>query len=127
MRAAALGVVLAACALPPASGPPAPHRPDRVDYLAFREAHADLLEPNCLPSMLHRLPREGPEGDLLILCHWDAEQMPIDIAIDLPAIPAAPSRVHSGGPSASWNPRHSAATAAGVGSAAGVTGHGVHR
>ena len=88
MRAAVLGLALAGCALSPGPPPVAPYVPSRLDYLAFREAHTELHEPNYLPFMLHRFPREGPEGDLLVLCRWDAAQMPIAVRIDPPVIPS---------------------------------------
>jgi len=39
------------------------YRPDRRDYAAFQAAFPDLLEPNYLPFMVHRLPGDGPDGD----------------------------------------------------------------
>jgi len=87
VRAAVLGLAVSGCALFPAPAPPIAHVPSRLEYLAFREAHAGLHEPNYLPFMLHRFPREGPEGDLLVLCRWDAAQMPIEVRIDPPVIP----------------------------------------
>jgi hypothetical protein len=65
------------------------YRPDRREYIAFREAHPEILEPNYLPFMLHRFARQGPEGDLLILCRWAADQMPIEVAIEQRPIPEA--------------------------------------
>ena len=56
-------LVAGACAEPGAPGDSIPYRPDRRDYAAFRAAHPDLLEPNYLPFMVHRIPAQGPEGD----------------------------------------------------------------
>ena len=66
-----------------------PYQPDRRDYIAFRAAYPSILEPNYLPFMLHRFAEEGPEGDLLILCRWDAQRMPIEVAVVEPEIPAS--------------------------------------
>jgi hypothetical protein len=66
-----------------------PYRHDRRDYLAFREAYPDLLEPNYLPFMVHRKPGTAAAGDLLIFCRWPAERMPLRFFIDEPVIPEA--------------------------------------
>ena len=39
------------------------YQPDRRDYAAFKAAFPDLLEPNYLPFMVHRVPGDGPDGD----------------------------------------------------------------
>ena len=41
-----------------------PHRPDRRDYAAFQAAHPEILEPNYLPFMVHRIPGGGSHGGL---------------------------------------------------------------
>jgi hypothetical protein len=87
VRRAVLGSVLAALGGCAASPAPDPYWPDRRDYIAFREAHHEILDPNYLPFMLHRFEDAGPEGDLLILCRWDSDAMPIEVAIEAPAIP----------------------------------------
>ena len=96
MRRARCGwalLALTACLAPPESPDPSEfatlYRPDRRDYIAFREAHREILEPNYLPFMLHRFASEGPEGDLLILCRWDSDRMPIEVAVEKPVIPEA--------------------------------------
>ncbi|MEZ4216407.1 MAG: matrixin family metalloprotease [Myxococcota bacterium] len=66
-----------------------PPPPDRRDYLAFRAAHPDVLEPNYLPFMVHRLPGDGPEGDLLLFCRWDEARMPLAVYVDAPPLPDA--------------------------------------
>ncbi len=78
-----------ACAEPGAPGGEIPYRPDRRDYAAFRAAHPDLLEPNYLPFMVHRIPSEGPEGDYLVFCRWSAESMPLPVYIGSPSLPEA--------------------------------------
>ena len=107
MRAAAValaGIAIAGCAAPWATlssafdrleqsggsaGSDWPYRPDRRDYIAFREAHPGILEPNYLPFMLHRFAGGGPEGDVLVLCRWDGGQMPIEVFVEQPVIPEA--------------------------------------
>jgi len=66
---------------------PAPYQPDRRDYAAFRQAHPNLLEPNYLPFMAHRIPGDEVRGDALVFCRWSSEQMPIRVFIDAEAIP----------------------------------------
>lgn len=65
-----------------------PYRHDRRDYLAFREAYPDLLEPNYLPFMAHRK-RGSAAGDMLIFCRWPAESMPLTFHVDEPVVPEA--------------------------------------
>ena len=51
-----------------------PYRPDRRDYLAFRQAYSELLEPNYMPFMVHRVAirllcaRHNPPSKLFYLC-----------------------------------------------------------
>ena len=102
---AALGLGVTACAALPGSGPGlagddesalppgvsakprAGYRPDRRDYFAFRAAHPGVLEPNYLPYMVHRFAQPGPEGDLLLLCRWPDERLPLRVWIEPPGIP----------------------------------------
>jgi len=96
-RRARAASALAVCALACAGRPEleearverAPPAPDRREYLAFRAAHPDVIEPNYLPFMLHRVPDAGPAGDLLLLCRWDEARMPLRVAIETPRIPEA--------------------------------------
>ncbi len=83
---APLAGVLLACAS--AAPPPIsePYRPTRRDYASFAAAWPDLYDPNYLPFMLHRLP-DGPEGDLLFFCRWDAAAMPLRVAVPAVVIP----------------------------------------
>jgi len=67
---------------------PAPYHPDRRDYAAFSAAFSDLLEPNYLPFMLHRVPGDGPDGDALVFCRWSASDLPLPVYIRSPEIPA---------------------------------------
>ena len=66
---------------------PIRHWPDRRDYVTFREAHPEILEPNYLPFMVHRVAGDGPAGDLLFFCRWPAGQMPLAVFVELPTIP----------------------------------------
>jgi hypothetical protein len=69
------------------SEPPAPYRPDRRDYQEFRAAHPDLLEPNYLPFMVHRVPGAGGGDDALVICRWPLSVMPLPVFIETPDIP----------------------------------------
>jgi hypothetical protein len=71
------------------AGEPAAWMPDRRDYAAFREAWPEVLEPNYLPFMAHRLPGSAAEGDWLVFCRWEAGDMPLAVAIEAPGIPEA--------------------------------------
>lgn len=80
----------AGCAASPVRSDSArPYWPDRRDYRAFGVAHRDLLEPNYLPFMVHRLPGDDPAGDYLVLCRWSAASMPLQVYLEAPEIPAA--------------------------------------
>ncbi len=67
----------------------ADYQPDRRDYMAFRAAWPDVLEPNYLPFMVHRKPSDAASGDLLLFCRWPEESMPIPVFVEEPAIPEA--------------------------------------
>jgi hypothetical protein len=78
---------------------PAAYVHNRDDYLAFRAAHPELLEPNYLPFMVYEVPAE-PESLLarvrrwlgdghggarrLVFCHWQPEDMPLAVWIEPP-------------------------------------------
>jgi hypothetical protein len=85
-----LAAVLAGCATErgaeSSAGPT--YRPDRRDYSAFEAAYPDLLEPNYLPFMVHRVPGDGPQGDALVFCRWNDDDMPLPVYIGPPEIPA---------------------------------------
>jgi hypothetical protein len=98
MRRAVLALLaLAACAADPDAKRPYLH--NRDDYFAFRAAHPDVLEPNYLPFMVYDVPAR-PEGAALrwlrrlglakagerrlVLCHWQAEDMPLSVWIEPP-------------------------------------------
>ncbi|MCZ6785072.1 MAG: matrixin family metalloprotease [Proteobacteria bacterium] len=72
-------------AIPPDSSPV--YNPDRRDYATFREAHPGLLEPNYLPFMLHRFREDPVRGDVLVVCRWEAGDMPLPVHIERPGIP----------------------------------------
>lgn len=66
------------------------YQPDRRDYEAFVQAHGDdIVEPNYLPFMLHRLDDDNPEGDPLVFCRWSSGDMPLAVHVQTPAIPEA--------------------------------------
>jgi hypothetical protein len=83
----ACAALVAACATERGIEPP-PYQPDRRDYAAFEAAFPDLLEPNYLPFMVHRVPGDGPDGDALVFCRWSASDMPLPVYIGSPEIPA---------------------------------------
>lgn len=88
--AAALGCGLLPGALPWRDARPAPdYRPDRRDYATFRAAWPDLLEPNYLPFMTHRVRRGGGLPDVLVFCRWDDDAMPLPVFVEAPVIPDA--------------------------------------
>jgi len=74
---------------PPADAGPMPPAPDRRDYARFAAAYPDLLEPNYLPFMVHRL--DDPDGgdDVLAFCRWSREDMPLSVHVATPEIPEA--------------------------------------
>jgi hypothetical protein len=86
--ALAAAALAAACAGPPEPAP-IPYVPDRRDYSAFRAAHPDILEPNYLPFMVHRVPRSWGRDDLLVLCRWSEAEMPLPVHVATPVIPDA--------------------------------------
>lgn len=89
----ALGALLGCCGALGCAGldgaePRAPYVPERRDYLDFRErAGVELLEPNYLPFMVHRIPAASGDGDDLIVCHWPLERMPLSVFVTPPEIP----------------------------------------
>ena len=95
-RLALLVPLWAACAGGPLGGEPTDrfgeralptrYHPDRRDYASFAVAHETLPEPNYLPFMVHRFARPGGLVDVLILCRWDAAQMPIPVHVETPVI-----------------------------------------
>lgn len=86
-RAALLAALALACASPPLEKPPDGYVPDRRDYASFRAAHPEILDPNYLPFMVHRVPQKGGREDLLIFCRWADDEMPLPVSIELPRIP----------------------------------------
>ncbi len=91
-RAAVAGLCAAGLACGPA-GPsgtastPPPSPADRAAYVAFRAGHPGLPEPNYLPFMLDRFAVGDGADDVLVSCRWDADQLPLAVAIDAPQIP----------------------------------------
>jgi predicted Zn-dependent protease len=95
--------VLLACAFgwgcaEDAEAPP-PYVHNRDDYFAFRATHPELLEPNYLPFMVYEVPAhpEGlasrlrgwlgggkRQGRRLVFCHWQPEDMPLQVWIEPP-------------------------------------------
>lgn len=122
---AACAAALAAAA-PAASAPPAgaaTPETDRRDYDAFRAAHPEwtavLAEPNYLPFLAHALPGAGGATDL-VLCRWDAGQMPLAVAIEAARIPDALQDEFAPRPAADYVAAAERALAAWEGALAGV-------
>ena len=98
-------VILGGCAASPEPGDGARYVPDRRDYAAFRASQPDLLEPNYLPFMVHRIPQEGAEGDLLIFCRWDDDDMPLPVYVEAPVASVWRSIAPSAASWRMWLPR----------------------
>ncbi len=64
------------------------YRPSRHDYERFRAAHPQVIEPNVLPFMAHRV-RTPDGGEALVFCRWPAERFPLAVAIESSPIPEA--------------------------------------
>ncbi|MDX1648979.1 MAG: matrixin family metalloprotease, partial [Myxococcota bacterium] len=82
------------------------YRPTREDYFAFRDAHPGVLEPNYLPFMLYRVPDRAvpawerwlgpvarwlgrtPPGEVLVVCRWADEDLPLRVHVVPPEIGA---------------------------------------
>jgi len=79
----------AGCATPNGAEAPDSYRPNRRDYATFRSANPNVLEPNYLPFMAHRIPGDGPDGDALVFCRPAAKDMPLAVYIAPPVIPDA--------------------------------------
>ncbi len=63
------------------------YQPDRRDYMAFRAAWPDVLEPNYLPFMVHRWPDDPASGDVLLFCRWPADVMPLPVFVEQTLLP----------------------------------------
>jgi len=85
--AAGLGLALVVCASDRGPEPVTPYQPNRRDYAAFASAWPDLLEPNYLPFMVHRLASDDAAGDRLFFCRWPAEAMPLAVRVVPAEIP----------------------------------------
>jgi len=82
---ATLASALCACTLGRGPALEEPYQPDRRDEAAFRALHPEVLEPNYLAFMAHRTAGRG--GDVLFLCRWPAEAMPLPVYVSPPSIP----------------------------------------
>lgn len=93
LACAAAWIVACAADAPPPLRPASiawgDYRPDRRDYAAFRAAWPNLLEPNYLPFMVHRVPLGGAAGDAMVFCRWAKERFPLAVHIAAPEIPDA--------------------------------------
>jgi hypothetical protein len=49
--------------------------------------HPDLLEPNYLPFLAHRISGDAGDGDALVFCRWSDDDMPLPVYIGTPEIP----------------------------------------
>jgi len=87
VAAISLAGALAGCAGERGPAEKAPYHPDRRDYAAFQAGHPEILEPNYLPFMVHRIPGDGGDGDALVFCRWSRDEMPLPVYIGPPEIP----------------------------------------
>ena len=64
--------------------------PSRYDYDAFRAEHPELadqlLEPNYLPFMAHRMELASKNEDVLVFCRWDEDRLPLAVHVEPPRI-----------------------------------------
>ncbi len=96
LTALASALVAAGCATS-ASLPEYLH--NRTDYEAFREVYPEVLDPNYLPMMTHRveLPARSPLASILrwlrlspasewrlVFCHWEPDDFPLRVFIEPP-------------------------------------------
>ncbi len=84
---AALTSALCACAFGSEPAFEEAYQPDRRDEAAFRETHPEVLEPNYLAFMAHRAAGRDGAADVLFLCRWPAEAMPLPVYVLPPSIP----------------------------------------
>lgn len=78
---------LLGCAWTTAAPERVPYQPDRRDYAVFRAAYPEVLEPNYLPFMVHRVAEDDARGDSLIFCRWPDAAMPLRVWVGAPEIP----------------------------------------
>jgi hypothetical protein len=86
-RPAALTVLLLAGCAATGSSSGGVYAPDRRDYATFRAGFSAILEPNYLPFMAHRFPQPDGRDDVLVLCRWEAQDMPLSVFIEPAEIP----------------------------------------
>ncbi len=64
--------------------------PSRYDYDAFRAEHPELadqlLEPNYLPFMAHRMELASKNEDVLVFCRWEEDRFPLAVHVEPPRI-----------------------------------------
>lgn len=61
-------------------------RADRRDYRAFRARFPDLLEPNYLPFMTHRVRIPGSDEDALVFCRFEIDAFPLAVRLEGPEL-----------------------------------------
>jgi predicted Zn-dependent protease len=87
------GLALATSACGPYAKPSRePFLPSRYDYERFRAEHPELgdqlLEPNYLPFMAHRMEVAGRDEDVILFCRWDEDRFPLAVHVEPPRIGA---------------------------------------
>lgn len=88
--AVAVAALLADCGGPAGPADEVPWNPDRRDYALFAAAWPDaLIEPNYLPFMAHRAAGTDARGDYLVLCRWEADDMPLPVHVTPAIVPDA--------------------------------------
>lgn len=95
----ALGLaLLAAWAAPACRGGPevvgGVTHADRRDYRAFRARFPQLLEPNYLPFMTHRVRVPGAEEDALVFCRFEVEAFPLAVRLEGPELDELQDEFH---------------------------------
>jgi predicted Zn-dependent protease len=87
------GTALATSACGPYAKPSRePFLPSRYDYEQFRAAHPELadqiVEPNYLPFMAHRMEVAGRDEDVIVFCRWEEDRFPLSVHVEPPRIGA---------------------------------------
>ena len=85
-RLAALSGLVAIGCGPLATSSTEPFSPTRFDYQSFARSHPDLLEPNYLPFMAHRMSPKHGDQDLIVFCRWDDGRFPLAVWVEAPQI-----------------------------------------
>ncbi len=98
-------LALGGCSHPPPTPPPPAYRHNLADYVAFRDAHPVVVDPNYLPFMVHRVEVDpaapgwrrtlahwvgwrgtAPRRERLVFCRWDDRDLPLRVYLEQPVL-----------------------------------------